>query len=82
MLDFEGIENTMLLQALFIFCNVYLLEMSLKLVKTGDNYIKSNPKDYNNLTTFIIGITDQPMLPKGVICEGCLDEKHNSIEEY
>lgn len=38
-------------------------------------YIESNPKDYNTFRTFIMGITGQPMFPKGVIYEGCFNEK-------
>lgn len=38
-------------------------------------YIESNPKDYNTFRTFIMGITGQPMFPKGVIYEDCFDNQ-------
>ena len=38
-------------------------------------YIESNPEDYNVFRTFIMGITNQPMFPKGVVYEGCYGEE-------
>ena len=38
-------------------------------------YYESNPEDYNVFRTFIMGITNQPMFPKGVIYEGCYNNK-------
>lgn len=33
-------------------------------------WLKSKPGDYNNFRTFIMGVKNQPMFPKGVIYEG------------
>lgn len=38
-------------------------------------YWESNPADYNDFRTFILGITNQPMFPNGVVYEGCFDNK-------
>jgi indoleamine 2,3-dioxygenase len=38
-------------------------------------YIESNPSDYNIFRTFIMGITNQPMFPNGVVYEGCYENK-------
>jgi indoleamine 2,3-dioxygenase len=38
-------------------------------------YYESNPSDYNIFRTFILGIINQPMFPRGVIYEGCFDNK-------
>jgi indoleamine 2,3-dioxygenase len=35
---------------------------------------RSKPSDYMNFRTFIMGIKNQPMFPKGVIYEGVTDE--------
>jgi len=44
-------------------------------VELNRMYIESNPKDYNTFRTFIMGITGQPMFPKGVVYEDCFDGK-------
>ena len=38
-------------------------------------YYESNPDDYNIFRTFILGISNQPMFPNGVIYEGCFENK-------
>jgi len=44
-------------------------------VELNRMFIESNPKDYNTFRTFIMGITGQPMFPKGVVYEDCFDGK-------
>lgn len=36
---------------------------------------RSSAIDYNSFRTFIFGIKNQPMFPKGVVYEGCFDDK-------
>jgi indoleamine 2,3-dioxygenase len=38
-------------------------------------YFESTPSDYNIFRTFILGIKNQPMFPKGVIYEGCFNNE-------
>lgn len=38
-------------------------------------YIESSPTDYNLFRTFILGIVNQPMFPKGVVYEGCYNNE-------
>ncbi len=38
-------------------------------------YSESKPEDYNIFRTFILGITNQPMFPKGCVYEGCYDNQ-------
>jgi indoleamine 2,3-dioxygenase len=38
-------------------------------------YYDSDPNDYNIFRTFIMGIANQPMFPKGVVYDGCYDNK-------
>lgn len=38
-------------------------------------YSESDPDDYNVFRTFIMGIKNQPMFPKGVIYEGCFNDE-------
>jgi len=38
-------------------------------------YIESSPEDYNVFRTFIMGIKNQPMFPKGVVYEGCYNDE-------
>jgi len=59
--------------------NESLKEMSEILVFMNQEfermYYESNPSDYNIFRTFILGIINQPMFPRGVIYEGCFDNK-------
>lgn len=38
-------------------------------------FLASRPNDYGMFRTFLMGIGDQPMFPKGVVYEGCYDNK-------
>jgi len=38
-------------------------------------FVESSPNDYNTFRTFIMGIYNQPMFPKGVVYDGCYDNK-------
>jgi len=42
-------------------------------------YYESDPLDYNTFRTFIMGIKNQPMFPKGVVYDGCFDNKPQSF---
>lgn len=44
-------------------------------VELNRMFMESKPSDYNTFRTFIMGITDQPMFPKGVVYEGCFNGK-------